>query len=106
LHKQNNEVSARVLNQDEIDSLLGWDSSPKKRKSHPKPPAYSIYFGEYVLWDLKSGRSWLAGRKAWNYSICLRDNQFFIVEKGDIVTDKLWVPTHEDLLANDWETGD
>ncbi len=94
-----------------IDSLLGSmddvreDFRAKELQKYPKPQ-WS------VLWDLQRGAASLLGRKVWkDKNLYLKDGKLYIakwdrVKRETTWTDELWIPTQEDILANDWETGD
>ncbi len=95
---------ARVLNQGEIDSLLGFD----REKEEDKPRCTIVN----ALRDLHVGRSSLAGRRAWKgKNLYLSEGKILIsywdrVKRETIWTKEEWIPTREDLMATDWETGD
>lgn len=93
----------RILNQDQIDSLLGFDTN---KKDKPKRTIIN------ALKELHKGISSLAGRRAWKgKNLYLSDGKILIsqwdrVKRETIWTQEEWVPTREDLMATDWETGD
>ena len=99
-----NPPTLRILNQDEIDSLLGFGID----KESGKPKRTIIQ----ALKELHKGISSLAGRRSWKgKNLYLSEGKILIshwdrVKRETIWTKEEWVPTREDLIATDWETGD